>query len=91
MLSVAKMATVIEVYTTEEQRSVVRFLWKKGPTAKGIHKEMFPAYSGKCLPRKVVHNCVEKLSVGSSKVADDDRPCIHVEIATETTVQREKY
>jgi hypothetical protein len=48
------MATVLEACTTEEQRSVVRFffLWAKRLNAKDIHKELFPAYSGKCLSRK---------------------------------------
>jgi hypothetical protein len=32
------MATVLEEYTTEEQRSVVHFLWAKGLNAKDIHK-----------------------------------------------------
>jgi hypothetical protein len=32
------MATMLEVCTAEEQRSVVRFLWAKGLNAKGIHK-----------------------------------------------------
>jgi hypothetical protein len=50
------------------------FLWAKGLTAKDIHKEMFRVYGGKCLPRKVFHNCVEKFSQGRSKVADDARP-----------------
>jgi hypothetical protein len=39
--------------------------------AKGIHKEMFPVYCGKCLSPKAVHNWVEKFSQGRSKVADD--------------------
>jgi hypothetical protein len=43
------MTTVLEEYTTEEQRSVVRFLWVKGLNAKDIHKEMFPVYGAKCL------------------------------------------
>jgi hypothetical protein len=34
---------------TEEQCSVVRFLWAKGLNAKDIHEEMFPIYGGKCL------------------------------------------
>jgi hypothetical protein len=46
-------------------------LWAKGLNAKDIHKEMFPAYGGKCLLRKAVHNWVEKFSQGCSKVADD--------------------
>jgi hypothetical protein len=37
------MATVLEEYTPEEQRSVVRFLWTKGLNAKDIHKEIFLA------------------------------------------------
>jgi hypothetical protein len=35
------MATVLEEYTTEKRRSVVRFLWAEGLTAKDIHKGMF--------------------------------------------------
>jgi hypothetical protein len=38
----------------------VCFLWEKGLNAKYIHKEMFPAYGGKCLSRKTVHNWLEK-------------------------------
>jgi hypothetical protein len=49
LVSVVKMATVPEEYTTEEQRSVVRFMWAKGLNAKDILKEMFPVYSRKCL------------------------------------------
>jgi hypothetical protein len=48
------MATVLEACITEEQRSVVRFLWAEGLNAKDIHKEMFPVYGGKCLSRKTV-------------------------------------
>jgi hypothetical protein len=40
------MKTALEEYTTEEQRSVVRFLREKGLTAKDFHKEMFPVYGG---------------------------------------------
>jgi hypothetical protein len=35
-------------------------LWAKGLNAKDIHKEMFPAYVGKCLSRKAVHSRAEK-------------------------------
>jgi hypothetical protein len=44
-----KMTTVLEECATEEQRSVVNFLWAKGLSAKGFHKVMFPVYVGKCL------------------------------------------
>jgi hypothetical protein len=65
------------------------FLWAKGLNAKDIHKEMFPAYGGKCLSRKVVRSLVEKFSQGRSKVADA-RLGRHGEIATEATAQRWK-
>jgi hypothetical protein len=50
------MATVLEKYTTEEQRSVVRFLWAEGLNVKDIHKEMLPLYSWKYLSPKAVHS-----------------------------------
>jgi hypothetical protein len=49
LVSVVKMATVFDEYTTEEQRSLVPSLWAKVLNAKNIHKEMFPVYGGKCL------------------------------------------
>jgi hypothetical protein len=49
------MATALEEYTMEEQRSVVRFFLMGKSTAKNIRKEMFPVYSGKCLSRKAIH------------------------------------
>jgi hypothetical protein len=57
------MATVPEVCPTEEQRSVVRFLWAKELNAKDIHKDMFPVYGGKCLSRKAFHNWVANVSL----------------------------
>jgi transposase len=73
--------------TTEEQRSVVRFLRAKGPSAKVIHKEIFPVYGGKCFSRKAVQNWVHKFAQGRSKVTDDARRGRPVQIAKETTVQ----
>jgi hypothetical protein len=40
------MATVLEVFTTEEQRSIVPPIWLKG-----AYKDIFPVYGGKCLSR----------------------------------------
>jgi hypothetical protein len=65
------MVTVFEENTTEEQHSVVCFLWAKGLNVKDIHKEIFPVYRGQCLSYNVVHNRVNKFSQGRSKVADD--------------------
>jgi hypothetical protein len=74
LVSVVRMASVLEECSTEEQHSDVRFLWAKGLNAKDIHREMFPVYGGKCLLHKVAHNWVEKFSQGHSKVADDAGP-----------------
>jgi ABC-type proline/glycine betaine transport system substrate-binding protein len=62
LVSVVKMATMLEECATKEQRSVADFLRAKGLNTKDIHKEMFPVYSGKCLSRKAVHNWIEKFS-----------------------------
>jgi hypothetical protein len=62
LVSVVKMATVLEEYATEEQR-FVRFLWAEGLSAKDIHKNMFPVYGGKCLLRKAVHNWMANVSL----------------------------
>jgi hypothetical protein len=83
-----KMATVLEEHATKEQRYIVRFVWAKGLNARYIHKEMFPVYGGKCLPRKAVHNWIEKFSQGRSKVADDARPGAEM---AETTVNGNFY
>jgi hypothetical protein len=76
------MATMLEECFTDDQGSVVRFLWVNGLNAKDIHKEMFCVYGGKCLSRKAFHNWHEKLSQGRSNVADDDRPDAEVTEAT---------
>jgi hypothetical protein len=88
MVSVVKMATVLEVYPTEEKRSVMLFLLPEGLNAKYMHKVMFPVYRGKCLSLKADHNWVEYISKGISKVADDARPGAEV---FETTVKRLLY
>jgi hypothetical protein len=78
------METVIEEYSTEEQRFVFRLLWAKGLNAKDVHKEIFPANDGKILLHRAVHKCVGKSCQGRSKVGDDDRPGAEV---AETTVK----
>jgi hypothetical protein len=72
LVSVVKMMTVLEEYTTKEQSSVVRLLSAKGLNAKDIHKDMFPVYGGKCLSPKAVHNLVEKFPQERLKVAGDE-------------------
>jgi hypothetical protein len=57
------MVTVLEGCTTEEQRSVVSFLWEGGLNANDIHKEVFPIYGGKGYSRKAVHSWVANVSL----------------------------
>jgi hypothetical protein len=61
------MATVLEMYTTEEQRCCA-LLWAKGLNAKDIHKDLFHVYGGKCLSRKAVHNCVANVRLMTKKL-----------------------
>jgi hypothetical protein len=67
------MAIVFEEYNTEEQSSVVRFLWAKGFNSKDIHKEMFPVYCGKYLSRGAVHNWVTNVSLMTKKFETEAR------------------
>jgi hypothetical protein len=85
LVSVVKTMTVLEEYTTKEQRSVMCLLWTKGLNVKDIHKLMFSVYGGKCLSRKAAHNWAQKFSRERSKVADDAQPGVEV---AETTVKR---
>jgi hypothetical protein len=54
---------VLEVYTTEDQSFVVRYLREKGLNAGDIREEMFLIYGGKCLSRKAVHNWMANFSL----------------------------
>jgi hypothetical protein len=87
IVSVVKMATVLEDCSKKGQSSVASFVGKRTQW-KGYSQKMFPVYGGKCLSRKAVHKRVEKFSQERSKVADDNSPGRPVEIATEATVQR---
>jgi hypothetical protein len=61
------MVTVLKC-TTEEQRSVVRFLWTEGLNAKDIRKEMFHVYGGKCLSLKAVHIWATNVSLVTKRL-----------------------
>jgi hypothetical protein len=73
MISVGKMATVLEEHATEEQRSVVRFCGQNDSMQRIFTKKYFSVYGGKCLSRKAFYNWVEKFSQGRSKAADKGR------------------
>jgi hypothetical protein len=61
------MGTVLEEYTSEGQRSLLRVSWAKGISANDIHKEIFPVYGEKCFSRKALLNWAEKFSQGRRK------------------------
>jgi hypothetical protein len=63
LILVIKTIIVLEENTTEEQSSLVHFLWANGLNAKHICEEIFPLYGGKCLQHKAVHNCVGNVSL----------------------------
>jgi hypothetical protein len=63
LVSLVKLATVLEECTTKQQRSVVRFLWAKILNSQDIHKEIFSLYGGMCLLCKAVHNLEANVSL----------------------------
>jgi hypothetical protein len=85
MVSVVKLVTMLEEYTTKKQNSDVCFLWAKGLNAKHISKERLPVNGGMCLSHKVVHNWVDKFSHRRLKVRDDAQTGVEV---AETTAKR---
>jgi hypothetical protein len=68
------MTTMLEEYTTEEQRSLVRFFWAKVLNAKDIHKEVFPVYGGSVCRVKRFKTGSRNSLQRRSKIADDARP-----------------
>jgi hypothetical protein len=74
MVSVVKVTTVREEYTTEYQRSLVLLFLDKSTQCKGYSWGNFPVYFEKRLSHKVIHNGVEKFSQGRSKISDDTLP-----------------
>jgi hypothetical protein len=47
LVSVVRIATVLEECSTEEHHSVIHFLWAKGFNTKDIHEEIRSAYGWK--------------------------------------------
>jgi hypothetical protein len=65
--SVVKMETVLEEYTTEEQRSVMRFYGQKDPVQR-IFIKTFSVSGGKCLSRKAVHSWLANVSLMTKRL-----------------------
>jgi hypothetical protein len=85
MVSVVKMATMLEVYYYRRAAFFCSFLWAEGLSAKDIHKEMFPVYSGSvCHVKRFTTEL--RNSQGRSKITDEGQSDHPVEIMTEATV-----
>jgi hypothetical protein len=65
MVSVVKMATVLEECSTEERRSVVRFYGQKDSVKRIFIKKCFLFMSGSVL-------CVKRFHLGGKHFADDE-------------------
>jgi hypothetical protein len=49
------------------------FLWANGLNATDIHKEMFPVYGGKRLPRKAVHSWVANVALMMKRLTQQSK------------------
>jgi hypothetical protein len=70
LVSVVKMATVLEDCTIESSVLLCIFCEQKKNNEKNIYKETFSVSGKRCLPRKSAHNWVEIFSQGRSKIAE---------------------
>lgn len=82
------MASVFEVFTLKEQRSVVHFLRVKGNVTKYIHKET--VYSENCLFRQAVYNWIQKFSDGCLNTIDKELSGSSIHIEIEKTLRKVK-
>ena len=74
-----KMAAPLETCTTEEQRSVIRFLRSEGVKPIEIHRRMKVQYGDVCLSQQQVYERSRKFSVGGKKFRSDEevRHAVH--------------
>jgi hypothetical protein len=68
LVSVIKMATVLEFVLPKSSVLLCIFVWANGLTAKDVYKEMFPVYGGKCLSRKAAHSWVANVSLMTKRL-----------------------
>ena len=59
--------------TAYEQRSVIRFLWSKGPTPIEIHRGMQPTYGEMCLALRSVRWWCSEFENGRENLNDNER------------------
>jgi len=72
--SSVKVAAPFAKCTTEEQRSVIRFLSSEGVKPIEIHRRMKIQYGDACLSLQQVYQCTRKFMYAISSVTDSPRP-----------------
>ena len=81
------MAAKLVNCTTEEQRSVIRFLWAEGVPRAQIHLRMCAQYGDKVFSRRIVYEWIEMFENGRTSVTDAERSGCPV---TATTTRNEE-
>lgn len=67
------MATTITVWSKDEIRGVIRFLWAKGCNPTDIHKELTTVYSGDILSVQQVRWWCREFASGRTAIEDEQR------------------
>jgi len=62
------MAAPLSVYTKEEQRGVIHFLWSEGVTGAEIHRRLSDQYGDRALPWRSVYEWIEKFQHSQTSV-----------------------
>ena len=64
------MSARLSIYTQEEQRSVIRFLWAEGVKGAEIHARLCTHYGDNALSRRSVYEWIEMFKNGRTSVMD---------------------
>ena len=70
-----KMAAPLETCTSEERRSIIRFLRSEGVKRIEIFRRMKVQYGDACLSQQQVYEWGRKLANGVTSAEDAPRPC----------------
>jgi transposase len=66
------MATPLSVYTKEEQRSAIRFLWSEGVSGAEIHRRLSAQYGNSVSPQGSVYEWIDKFKNGRKSVTHEE-------------------
>ena len=71
------MTTPVAEYTSEEQRTVIQFLWSKGVSGAEIHWSFLTQYRNSALPKRNVYKWIEKFKSGQTRVDYTEGAGVH--------------